>query len=382
MGKLDGLKDWCGRQVIGYGLTVDNFSTAFNDGLVLCAILHRYFPADIPWKKLSGDTPAARAKNFELAFSVSEKRLGVLRLLDVEDMERMYPKPDFKSVALYVSQVANALQSRQPSGTPPQAASSGSGGGSGGSGGGGGGGGSSGGGGGRGTAQPQSKQPSGAPPRAPPPAARSGLGGGGGGSGGGGGGGGRGTAQPQSKQPSGAPPRAPPRAPPQAARSGLGGSGGGSGGGGGGGGRGTAQPQSKQPSGAPPQAARSGLGGGSSGGGGGKKTANPKPSQPAGNAHALVHVQVDGFGDELDDEIEAPGCCGFFRGWRRRRKAADREKRDMLAASRGPPSVAVGDAVTTPRGPGQVVARSGMRVRVAHKGGTVNWVDLKDCNLK
>ena len=43
-GSVQGLLTWCQTHAAGYeSVDIKNFSTSFNDGLALCAILHRYF---------------------------------------------------------------------------------------------------------------------------------------------------------------------------------------------------------------------------------------------------------------------------------------------------------------------------------------------------
>ena len=117
----DGLLEWCKAQTFGYaGVAITNFSSSWNDGLAFCALLHRHVPDAIPFASLNGSTPEARERNFELAFSVAEKKLGVIRLLDVEDMMDTYPKPDTKSVTLYVSQIANAVKEKPGAGAATQ----------------------------------------------------------------------------------------------------------------------------------------------------------------------------------------------------------------------------------------------------------------------
>ena len=112
----DGLLEWCKAQTFGYaGVAITNFSASWNDGLAMVALLHKHAPNAVPSPEtLKADTPDARKKNFELAFGAAEKVLGVSRLLDVEDMLDTYPKPDSKSVTLYISQIANAINGNAP----------------------------------------------------------------------------------------------------------------------------------------------------------------------------------------------------------------------------------------------------------------------------
>ena len=107
------LLGWCQRETATYdGVSVENWSRSWNDGLAFCALLHRHFPDDIRFGSLNGATPQSRARNFELAFGVAERRLDVERLFDVEDMMATYPRPDGRSVTTYVVLLYNAIEER------------------------------------------------------------------------------------------------------------------------------------------------------------------------------------------------------------------------------------------------------------------------------
>ncbi|EOD11165.1 hypothetical protein EMIHUDRAFT_215021 [Emiliania huxleyi CCMP1516] len=107
------LLGWCQRETATYdGVSVENWSRSWNDGLAFCALLHRHFPDDIRFGSLNSSTPQSRARNFELAFGVAERRLDVERLFDVEDMMATYPRPDGRSVTTYVVLLYNAIEER------------------------------------------------------------------------------------------------------------------------------------------------------------------------------------------------------------------------------------------------------------------------------
>ncbi|VEL41784.1 unnamed protein product [Protopolystoma xenopodis] len=51
--KRNALLRWCQARVAGYtGVEVTNFSSSWNTGLALCALLHTYLPHRVPWTEL------------------------------------------------------------------------------------------------------------------------------------------------------------------------------------------------------------------------------------------------------------------------------------------------------------------------------------------
>ena len=82
-------------------INIKNFGRSFKDGLAFCGIIHRYRPDLIADPaSLAEMSPAERC---ELAFSVAEEKLGISRLLDVEDVVDG-AKPDEKSIATYMTE--------------------------------------------------------------------------------------------------------------------------------------------------------------------------------------------------------------------------------------------------------------------------------------
>jgi len=68
--KRNALLKWCQTRTIGYpNIDITNFSSSWNDGLALCALLHTYLPDQIPYSEL---TTADTRRNFTVAFEAAE----------------------------------------------------------------------------------------------------------------------------------------------------------------------------------------------------------------------------------------------------------------------------------------------------------------------
>eukprot|EP01105_Mastigella_eilhardi_P022404 TRINITY_DN5511_c0_g1_i1.p1 TRINITY_DN5511_c0_g1~~TRINITY_DN5511_c0_g1_i1.p1 ORF type:complete len:1116 (+),score=406.44 TRINITY_DN5511_c0_g1_i1:66-3350(+) len=101
MSAREGLLRWCQRKTAGYkDVKVDNFTTSWVDGLAFCALLHAHRPGLIDFNSLSKEN---KKENLKLAFDVAEKQLGIMPLLDVEDIVDV-ARPDEKSIITYVSE--------------------------------------------------------------------------------------------------------------------------------------------------------------------------------------------------------------------------------------------------------------------------------------
>ncbi|KAI5624797.1 smoothelin-like 1 [Silurus asotus] len=98
---------WCSSKTRGYeGVSIDNFSSSWSDGLAFCALVHRFFPSAFEFSSLKA---SEREKNFTLAFSMAESLAGCCPLLDVSDMVLMGRKPDPFSVFTYVQSLCQHL---------------------------------------------------------------------------------------------------------------------------------------------------------------------------------------------------------------------------------------------------------------------------------
>ena len=102
-----GLLLWCQRSTKPYeNVAIKNFHRSWNDGLGFVGVIHKYRP-DLIADPTTLDSENA-AENCELAFSVAEEKLGISRLLDVEDVAGNV-KPDDKSIATYMQLSAKVL---------------------------------------------------------------------------------------------------------------------------------------------------------------------------------------------------------------------------------------------------------------------------------
>jgi actinin alpha len=97
----DGLLLWAQRSTKPYSsCEVNNFHRSWKDGKAFVGIIHKHRPDLIANPDELGGNDA---ENLELAFSVAQDKLGIDRLLDVEDIVDS-EKPDEKSIATYISQ--------------------------------------------------------------------------------------------------------------------------------------------------------------------------------------------------------------------------------------------------------------------------------------
>ncbi|XP_060782853.1 smoothelin-like 1 [Neoarius graeffei] len=98
---------WCSSKTRAYeGVSIENFSSSWSDGLAFCALVHRFFPTAFDFSSLKA---SEREKNFTLAFSMAESLAGCCPLLDVSDMVLMGTKPDPFSVFTYVQSLCQHL---------------------------------------------------------------------------------------------------------------------------------------------------------------------------------------------------------------------------------------------------------------------------------
>ncbi|XP_067014859.2 cytospin-A isoform X2 [Anabrus simplex] len=99
--KRNALLKWCQHKTVGYrNIDITNFSSSWNDGLALCAILHSYLPDRIPYDTL---TPNEKRRNFTIAFAAAES-VGIPTTLNLGDMIQL-ERPDWNQVMAYVTAI-------------------------------------------------------------------------------------------------------------------------------------------------------------------------------------------------------------------------------------------------------------------------------------
>ncbi|KAM3181572.1 hypothetical protein ACTXT7_014106 [Hymenolepis weldensis] len=102
--KRNALLKWCQLRLMRYrAVDVTNFSSSWNDGLALCALLHTYVPQLIAvnWEKVVDGMD--KKKRFEIAFKVAESQ-GIPTTLDLNEM-LTYDRPDWASVMAYIASI-------------------------------------------------------------------------------------------------------------------------------------------------------------------------------------------------------------------------------------------------------------------------------------
>jgi len=94
----DALLLWCQMKTAGYpNVNVRNFTTSWRDGLAFNALIHKHRPDLIQYEKLQKSNAMHNLNN---AFTTAEDKLGLVSLLDAEDVNVEFP--DEKSIITYV----------------------------------------------------------------------------------------------------------------------------------------------------------------------------------------------------------------------------------------------------------------------------------------
>lgn len=96
----EGLLLWCQRKTACYNeVSVQDFSTSWNNGLAFCALLDIHRPDLMDYDSLD---KSDHRGNMQLAFDIASKEIGIPDLLDVEDVCDV-AKPDERSLMTYIA---------------------------------------------------------------------------------------------------------------------------------------------------------------------------------------------------------------------------------------------------------------------------------------
>ncbi|XP_044734028.1 F-actin-monooxygenase Mical-like isoform X2 [Chrysoperla carnea] len=106
----DTLLHWIQKQVSAYSLKIENITESFKNGLVLCAIIHRYRPELVDWSSLK---PENIVENNQLAFDLLEKELGIPPVMTGEEMAEC-TTPDKLTMLSYLSQIYETFHGEIP----------------------------------------------------------------------------------------------------------------------------------------------------------------------------------------------------------------------------------------------------------------------------
>lgn len=110
----DGLLLWCQRRTTPYAqdFKINDFTFSWQNGLALCALIHRHRPDLLNYWELD---KSDKRGNTQLAFDIAEQKLGIAKLLDVEDLVDV-AKPDERSVMTYVAQYYHVFSQQDKTG--------------------------------------------------------------------------------------------------------------------------------------------------------------------------------------------------------------------------------------------------------------------------
>ncbi|CAM9464737.1 unnamed protein product [Lampetra fluviatilis] len=110
--RRDKLIRWCQECTRGYpGVNITDLTTSWQDGLALCALIHRFHPDLIEFIKLDAENAV---ENNRQAFEVAERELGIAPITTAEEMGCQEGGPDLLAMVAYITRFYNLLGNTPP----------------------------------------------------------------------------------------------------------------------------------------------------------------------------------------------------------------------------------------------------------------------------
>uniref|UniRef100_S4RN81 F-actin monooxygenase n=1 Tax=Petromyzon marinus TaxID=7757 RepID=S4RN81_PETMA len=98
---------WCQECTRGYpGVNITDLTTSWQNGLALCALIHRFYPDLIEFIKLDAENAV---ENNRQAFEVAERELGIAPITTAEEMGCQDGGPDLLAMVAYLTRFYNLL---------------------------------------------------------------------------------------------------------------------------------------------------------------------------------------------------------------------------------------------------------------------------------
>ncbi|XP_032815898.2 F-actin-monooxygenase MICAL1-like [Petromyzon marinus] len=103
---------WCQECTRGYpGVNITDLTTSWQNGLALCALIHRFYPDLIEFIKLDAENAV---ENNRQAFEVAERELGIAPITTAEEMGCQDGGPDLLAMVAYLTRFYNLLGNTPP----------------------------------------------------------------------------------------------------------------------------------------------------------------------------------------------------------------------------------------------------------------------------
>jgi hypothetical protein len=61
---------WCKNKAARYGITINDFTSSWSDGLALCALIHWHCPSLLDWKSIEDSLPYQRTSLASMAAEI------------------------------------------------------------------------------------------------------------------------------------------------------------------------------------------------------------------------------------------------------------------------------------------------------------------------